>query len=330
MSGSTPLPLPDLEARARRPHPARWVALLHLLLLMGFDYSGRLENSPAQGVSGEGLRQSLPRAVLQLVPRGATTAAEAGTTTATGEALVTGGAVLAAGGSVVLVCLTVKAALNGMQTPIDIADTFYGTHFGDLQGWVQGCYAPKATVNPGASPPSHEVKPASEPHTHLASKQSPEAHEDRDGTNRGRIYATYTKFNPQTGRYYSGRTSMVIDLNKPFRPQALAAVNARDSNHHIDENDEPKGPGFRPAVLDQFDAGTSVSYANRYSDIAYWRIRGREQQLMDSLGGAQSETQQPNRTENVQRGVAKDNPLGRLFHDAATKQWGQLHPYTGA
>lgn len=23
------------------------------------------------------------------------------------------------------------------------------------------------------------------------------------------------------------------------------------------------------------------------------------------------------------------NPLGRLFHDAATKHWGQLHPYTG-
>jgi len=243
---------------------------------------------------------------------------------------VTGGAVLAAGGSVVLVCLTVKAAFNGMQTPIDIADTFYGTHFGDLQGWVQGCYAPNATVNPGASPPTHEVKPVSEPHPHLASKQSPEAREDRDGTNRGRIYATYTKFNPQTGRYYSGRTSMVIDLNKPFRPQALAAVNARDSNHHIDENDEPKGPGFRPAVLEQFDVGTSVSYTNRYSDIAYWRIRGREQQLMDSLGGAQSDTQQPSRTENVQRGVAKDNPLGRLFHDAATKQWGQLHPYTGA
>jgi hypothetical protein len=33
--------------------------------------------------------------------------------------------------------------------------------------------------------------------------------------------------------------------------------------------------------------------------------------------------------ENVQRGVAKDNPLGSLFHDAATKQWGQLHPDTG-
>lgn len=122
---------------------------------------------------------------------------------------------------------------------------------------------------------------------------------------------------------------MVIDLRKPLRPQAVAAINARDSNHHIDENAEPQKPEFRPALLDEFDVGTAVSYANRYSDVAYWRIRGREQQLMDSLGGAQSDTREPYRTENVQRGVAKDNPLGRLFHDAATKKWGQLHPYTG-
>ncbi|HYO51164.1 hypothetical protein [Archangium sp.] len=321
-----------------------WVALLFFLFLVGcggatrglrpstgqhtFRYSGMHGNTAGQGVSGEGLGQSLPRAVLEFVPQGATTAAEAGTATATGEALVAGGAVVAAGGSVVLVCLTVKAALNGMRTPIDIADTFYGTHFGDLQGWVQGCYAPK--VAPGAPTPTAEVKPVSEPHAPPASGRSPEAHEDRDKKNWGRIYATYTKFNSRTGRYYTGRTSMVIDLNKPLRPQAVAAVNARDSNHHIDEDDEPKGPGFRPALLDAFDVGTSVSYANRYSDVAYWRIRGREQQLIDSLGGAQSDTQEPYRTENVQRGVAKDNPPGRLFHDAATKQWGQLHPYTGA
>lgn len=160
--------------------------------------------------------------------------------------------------SVVLVCLTVKAALNGMQTPIDIADTFYGTHFGDLQGWFQGCYAPQATVAPGESTPTLEVMPVSEPRALPAPGRSPEA------------------------------------------------------------------------LLDQFDVGTSIGYENRYSDVAYWRIRGREQQLIDSLGGSQSDTHQPYRTENVQRGVAKDNPLGRLFHDAATKQWGQLHPYTGA
>jgi hypothetical protein len=50
---------------------------------------------------------------------------------------------------------------------------------------------------------------------------------------------------------------------------------------------------------------------------------------MDFHGGAQSDTRVPYRTENVQRGVARNNPLGKLFHDAATKSWGQLHPYTG-
>ncbi|WP_152622246.1 hypothetical protein [Archangium violaceum] len=255
--------------------------------------------------------------------------ADAGAVAATGKALLRGGAVLAAGGSVVLVCLTVKAGLDGVRTPVDIADTFYGTHFGDLQGWVQGCYAPKATVRPGTPARRPEVNRVSEPHTSPAPRSTSEAGSDRDKKGWGRLYATYTKLNLKTGWYYSGRTSMVIDLNKPLEAQAEQAVDARDSNHHIDETDEPKGPGFLPAVLDKFDVGTAVDYAKRYSDVAYWRIRGREQQLIDSFGGAWSDTREPHRTENVNRGVAKDNPLGRLFHDAATKSWGQLYPYTG-
>jgi hypothetical protein len=284
---------------------------------------------PLQGIAGEGLGNGIPRAVLQLVPQGATAAAEAGAAAATGEALIAGGAVVAAGGSVVLVCLTVKAGLDGVRTPLDIADTFYGTHFGDLQGWTQGCYAPKATASPGTPARPPEMKLATKPYTSSAPSTAAGVENDRNPKNLGRVYATYTKLNLRTGRYYSGRTSMVIDLNKPLRPQAVAAVNARDSNHHLDENGEPANAVFRPAQLDRFDVGAAVNYANRYEDVAYWRIRGREQQLMDSLGGAHSDTQEPYRTENIQRGVAKDNPLGRLFHDAATKQWGQLHPYTG-
>jgi hypothetical protein len=267
--------------------------------------------------------------VLRLVPQGATTAAEAGATIVSGEALVGGGALVAAGGSVVLVCLTLKAALDGRQTPLDIADTFYGTHFGDLQGWAQDCYAPRATRQPGTPPPTSELKPAFEPHAPPAPGLVPDVAQDKDTQHLGRVYATYTKFNPKTGRYYAGRTSMVVDLRKSLRLQAESAVNARDKNHHIDEHDEPDNLGSRLAALDRFDVGTAVDYADRYRDVAYWRIRGREQQLMDSHGGAQSDTGKAYRTENVHRGVAKNNPLGRLFHDAATKHWGQLHPYTG-
>ncbi len=330
---------------------SRWVALLLFMLLAGCSATTRGVRprtgqdtlrlglpvapqappppTPLQGIAGEGLGNGLPRAVLRLVPQGSTTAAEAVTGAATGEALVAGGALVAAGGSVVLVCLTVKAALDGRQTPLDIADTFYGTHFGDLQGWTQGCYAPKVTVHPGTPERTPELKPTSEPHA--PPTPGSRAEKGRNTKRLGRIYVTYTKSHKTTKRSYSGRTSMAIDLNKDLEAQANLAVAARDLNHHInqDENDEPKGPGFLPAVRDEFDVGTAVNYASRYGDVAYWRIRGREQQLIDFHGGAQSDNQAPYRTENAQRGVAKDNPLGRLFHDAATKHWGQLHPYTG-
>lgn len=120
--------------------------------------------TPLQGSAGEGLGNGLPRAVLRLLPPGATTAAEAATGATTGKAFVAGGALVAAGGSVVLVCLTIKAALDGRQTPIDIADTFYDTHFGDLQGWAQGCYAPKSTVHQTPPVRTPALKPTPEPH----------------------------------------------------------------------------------------------------------------------------------------------------------------------
>ena len=142
---------------------------------------------------------------------------------------------------------------------------------------------------------------------------------------------TYRKFNEKTNLYYSGRTSAVIDLRKPWRPQAVAAVAARDANHHIDENVEPMDATFGRAVLDKFDVGTAVNYTDRYKDIAYLAIRGREQQLIDSHGGAQSDTNpKPPRTENKVRGVAKDNPYGEIFHASANLRFKQeLNKYTG-
>jgi hypothetical protein len=158
---------------------------------------------------------------------------------------------------------------------------------------------------------------------------STQADKDREEKKLGRIYVTYTKFNPKTNRYYVGRTSMVVDMTKPLPPQAQIAVNIRDANHHMDENDDPKAAAFLPARYQEFDVGTAINYEHRYKDLAYLRIRGREQQLIDFYGGAQSDTGKPFRTENAVRAVAKDNPQGRLFHDAATARWGELHQYTG-
>lgn len=302
---------------------------------------------PLQGIPGEGLGNGVPRGMLRLVPEGGATAGEAGTGVATGEALVTGGAVAAAAGSVVLLCLTVTAVVDGTETPIDIADRFYGTHFGDAAGWIQGQYKPKVTAHTQAIEldiyihyePNGAVTvstSASHPYTeptsalHASSSQWTDSQRDKeDKGKRARLYATYTKLNRKTKLYYSGRTSMIVDLSVPLDMQAELAVQFRDMNHHIDENDEPRNATFNPAGVDVFDLGTAINYNERYDDPAYWRIRGREQQLIDLYGGAQSDTRKPYRTENMVRAVAKDNPRGRQFHDAATTRWGQLHRYTG-
>jgi hypothetical protein len=247
-----------------------------------------------------------PRGLLRLVPAGSAGAAvEAGIPAA--ELVVVGGAVIAAVGSGVLVCATASAAADGEETPIDIADKYYGTHFSDVFGWLRGQYPPSNATR--ASPKPEPI--------------------ENDRKKLGRIYVTYRKLNRATRRYYLGRTSMVADLTKNIEFQAALAVSLRDKNHHIDENAEPKGAGYAPAELDRFDAGHAVDYHQRYNDIAYWRIRGREQQLIDSYGGAWSDTGEPYQTENAVRGVAKDNPRGRRFHDAATHLWTELHPYTG-
>jgi hypothetical protein len=272
-------------------------------------------------------------------------AAGAGTGAAAGKAFATGGAVVAAAGSVLLLCFTVTAAVDGEQTPIDIADRFYGTHFGDLSGWVQGGYPTKDTAHPNAfkveilihhAPDGTVSVTASEPMPQTGSVPQappsghpvPESDSERQ-KKRGRLYATYRKLNRKTNLYYSGRTSMIVDLGLSLELQAQLAVVLRDMNHHIDESEEPKKALFGEGQLDMFDIGAAVDYSKRYDDPAYWRIRGREQQMIDFHGGAQSDTGRPYRTENTVRAVAKDNPWGRRFHDAATALWGQLHQYTG-
>ncbi|HYO55303.1 hypothetical protein [Archangium sp.] len=178
--------------------------------------------------------------MLRLVPQGGTTAA--GTGAAAGEALVTGGAVIAAAGSVLLLCFTVKAVVDGEQTPIDIADKFYGTHFGDVSGWVQGRYPPKGSAHPAAiemevfihqapdgtvsvetSAPMPQPEPVSSPRALPSGR--PDAESARESKKkRGRLYATYRKLNEATNLYYSGRTSMVVDLGLPLDLQAEWAI----------------------------------------------------------------------------------------------------------
>jgi hypothetical protein len=99
---------------------------------------------PLEGLSGEGLGDGIPRGVLWLVPEGGTAAAEAGASGTAGELVVTAGSVVAAAGSVLLFCFTVEAVVDGSRTPVEVADEFYGTHVGDVSGWIQGRYRAKA------------------------------------------------------------------------------------------------------------------------------------------------------------------------------------------
>jgi hypothetical protein len=60
-------------------------------------------------------------------------------------------------------------------------------------------------------------------------------------------------------------------------------------------------------------------------------MRGREQQLIDSYGGAKQDPQRrPGATAaNPIRGVAADNTRGRLYHVQSNLHFGLLYPYTG-
>lgn len=188
--------------------------------------------------------------------------------------------------------------------------------------------------------PIPEPLPAPEP----APKGKPKEKPDEERKRRpGRVYVTYTKYNKKTKLTYSGRTSAVIDLNKPWAPQADAAVAIRDRNHHIDENDEPDDPDFEGAKRDQFAVGYAVTYEQRYRDVAYLAIRGREQQMIDYhgkqksdelklkgfTGGAKTDAPNPRLTENNVRGVGKDNPIRHRFHAASDLAFGNKAAFTG-
>lgn len=98
-----------------------------------------------------------------------------------------------------------------------------------------------------------------------------------------KTYQTYTKTNIKTGEVYSGRTS---GYGSPSQNVA-----ARDINHHMNSK------GFGPAVLDRSSTNAAA-------------IRGREQILIDSFGGAKS---MGGTSGNTINGIAMNN-LKRLFY----------------
>ena len=107
----------------------------------------------------------------------------------------------------------------------------------------------------------------------------------------GKTFQTYTKPGPN-GEVYGGRTS-----GKGTPAQNVAA---RDANHHMNEK------GYGPAVLDK-------------SASAPEPIRGREQQIIEGSGGAQS---QGGTSGNAINGISPNNPKKHDYINAANKWFG--------
>ncbi|WP_236264181.1 RHS repeat-associated core domain-containing protein, partial [Dysgonomonas sp. Marseille-P4677] len=109
---------------------------------------------------------------------------------------------------------------------------------------------------------------------------------------KGVTHQTYTKQRPSDGKIYSGRTK-----GKGTPEENIAK---RDKKHH--KNKE----GYGPAELDKSSSNGDA-------------IRGREQQLIEKNGGAQS---QGGTSGNSINGVNPKNPNSNKYDDAARKNFG--------
>ena len=105
-------------------------------------------------------------------------------------------------------------------------------------------------------------------------------------------HQTYTKTNPVTGEVYSGRTS--------GKGTPADNVLARDANHHMN------ALGFGPARLE-------------LSSKNYFAIRGHEQYLIHTFGGAKSEG---GTSGNAINGISRMNPLRKSYISAMEGTFG--------
>ncbi|HWH53221.1 MAG TPA: RHS repeat-associated core domain-containing protein [Gemmatimonadaceae bacterium] len=111
-------------------------------------------------------------------------------------------------------------------------------------------------------------------------------------------FVTYTRVGPG-GQVYSGRTSGFGD------PEDIVATRAAGHPERL--------AGFGPPKVDRWATGVQ----------GYAAIRGREQQLIDANGGAQSDG---GTSANKIRGVSKRNPLGPIYSAAADAMFIPLPP----
>jgi RHS repeat-associated protein len=107
-----------------------------------------------------------------------------------------------------------------------------------------------------------------------------------------RTFQTYTKANPESRKVYSGRTS---GTGTPAQNIAR-----RDASHQMTRE------GYGPARLDKSSSNAQA-------------VRGREQQMIERNGGAQS---QGGTSGNKINGISDKNPSGPACKAAASKEFG--------
>ena len=110
-------------------------------------------------------------------------------------------------------------------------------------------------------------------------------------------FVTYTRTNAASGQVYSGRASGTGS------PEEIVANRARTH--------PPRLASFGAPVVDRWAIGLA----------GYDAIRGREQQLIDANGRAQSDN---GTSANKIRGVGRFNPLAGMFDIASTAAFGPI------
>jgi RHS repeat-associated protein len=108
-----------------------------------------------------------------------------------------------------------------------------------------------------------------------------------------KTFQTYTKTNNETGIVYSGRTS--------GKSTPKQNVKTRDAKHHMNDK------GFGKAKLDKSSTNKNA-------------IRGREQQLIEQNGGAQS---QGGNSGNSINGIGPNNARKSMYINSAKREFGK-------
>ena len=117
------------------------------------------------------------------------------------------------------------------------------------------------------------------------------------------------------------KTHVTYTLTKPGYPRSLTYI-GRASGYGTPE--QVMMQRYSSHGMRIFGYGNPTLDVSRIGEAGRLAIRGREQQMIDAAGGVRSDF-----VGNSIRAVSPINPLGRVYHEAANAEFGNIAPYTG-